>query len=63
MATPEDLTYNGFLDLRHAVAQIIAGEPRFGTLPEVEAEHLRAAEKLIAADVLQIDKILPSVQS
>lgn len=63
MPTPEDLTYNGFIELRQSVAQIIAGEPRFGALPEVEAEHLRAAEKLIAADVLQIDKILPSVQA
>lgn len=62
MANPEDLTYNGFLELRQAVAQIIAGDPGYGVVSVVESEHLSAAEKLIAADVLRIEKILPGVQ-
>ncbi|URP22266.1 hypothetical protein SEA_BIG4_233 [Microbacterium phage Big4] len=63
MTKPEDLTYNGFLDLRDIVARIlVAGANYQNVWVEVDADTLRAAENLIAADVLQIDKLLPGVQ-
>ena len=62
MTSPLDLSTAGFLRLRGAVAQIIAGPTRQGVTPEVTGEHLLYAENLIQANVLDVSKIIKDVR-
>lgn len=62
MPIPEDLTLNGWLELREAVAKIIVQDPSNNYSRIVGPQDLQAAENLINAGVINVSAVLPSVQ-